>query len=183
MAEVIKPPARYDLTSKTSVFLAGTIDMGKAEDWQKKIEQALAAYDIVILNPRRDDWDASWEQSVDNPEFVEQVTWELSAQEHATYVLFVFGSTDEAAKKAKAPITFLELGHFATQKDCMVCCPDPFYRKGNVEIYCNRYGIPLYEDMDAMLEDFKALLANEGLSSQSGKGEVSEKPTQQKEEG
>jgi hypothetical protein len=181
MAKVIKPPNRFDLTNEYSVFLAGTIDMGQAEDWQKKVEQALADQDICILNPRRDDWDASWEQSIENPEFVEQVTWELSAQEHASFILFVFGSTDEAAKKAKAPITFLELGHFATKKDCMVCCPDPFYRKGNVDIFCKRYGIPLYENMEEMLTDFKALLAAE--VSQSGKGEAVHEKEQQIIEG
>jgi len=160
MATIIKPPKRYDLTGKYSIFLAGTIDMGEAEDWQKEVEKALAEFDVVILNPRRDDWDASWEQSIDNPEFKEQVSWELSAQEHASFVLFVFGSSPEAAKKAKAPITFLELGRFSN-KDCMVCCPDQFYRKGNVDIFCERYGIPLYEDMQKMLTDFKALLVNE----------------------
>jgi hypothetical protein len=181
MSKIIKPPTRYDLTGKYSVFLAGTIDMGEAEDWQKMCEEALVEFDIAILNPRRDDWDSSWEQSIDNPQFNEQVSWELSAQEHANFILFVFGSNDEAAKKAKAPITFLELGKFSN-KDCMVCCPDPFYRKGNVEIFCKRYGIPLYEDMDEMLNDFKALLSMELGVSQSGKGEaVHEKEEQQEE--
>jgi len=68
-------------------------------------------------------------------------------------------------------------------QECNGSCPDLFYRKGNVEIYCKRYGIPLYEDMDSMLEDFKTLLTAELKGSQFGKGEVNEKATKQKEEG
>ena len=55
--------------------------MGKAEDWQTYIGNKMADYDIVICNPRRDSWDSSWEQSIDNPKFKEQVDWEMDALE------------------------------------------------------------------------------------------------------
>ena len=38
MAEIVKAPEPYDLTGKLGVFLAGTIDMGKGENWQPKAE-------------------------------------------------------------------------------------------------------------------------------------------------
>jgi hypothetical protein len=34
---------------------------------------------ILVLNPRREDWDSSWIQSIDNPQFREQVEWEIYA--------------------------------------------------------------------------------------------------------
>lgn len=33
MVQVFKAPEKYDLTGKKSVFLAGSIEMGAAEDW------------------------------------------------------------------------------------------------------------------------------------------------------
>jgi Nucleoside 2-deoxyribosyltransferase like len=52
--------------------------MGKAEQWQERIADALSgAGDLIILNPRRDDWDDSWQQRADDPQFSEQVSWEL----------------------------------------------------------------------------------------------------------
>ena len=61
----IKAPIR---TMKT-VFLAGSIDMGSAVNWQKQVVDALKEENVVVYNPRRDDWDSSWVQSIDNPWF------------------------------------------------------------------------------------------------------------------
>jgi hypothetical protein len=154
MPKIIKPPAKFDGVGDYVVFLAGTIDMGEALDWQKMVEEKLSSFgdELTILNPRRDDWDDSWEQSIDNPQFKEQVTWELDGQKAADLIIFVFAINEEEAKKAKAPITLLELGMFHN-KQAVVCCPQGFYRKGNVDIVCERFGVPVYEDFDAMLED------------------------------
>ncbi|MGL4424391.1 MAG: nucleoside 2-deoxyribosyltransferase domain-containing protein, partial [Gemmataceae bacterium] len=105
MARVLKPPVPLDWHPEEHVvFLAGSIEMGRAEDWQSLVEQALADLPIVILNPRRDAWDASWEQSIQNPLFREQVEWELAGLERATVVGMYF------APSTQAPITLLELG-------------------------------------------------------------------------
>lgn len=56
-----------------SVFLAGSIDQGKAINWQQQITDALQDTSLTILNPRRDDWDSSWEQDISNDQFREQV--------------------------------------------------------------------------------------------------------------
>jgi hypothetical protein len=72
----IKAPSRPALERR--IFLAGSIEMGQAEQWQQRIVDALSgAGDLVILNPRRDDWDDSWQQRADDPQFSEQVSWEL----------------------------------------------------------------------------------------------------------
>ena len=51
--------------------------------------------------------------------------------------------------ETKAPISLLELGAFK-DKECIVCCPEGFYRKGNVDIFCARYGIPLVHDLETL---------------------------------
>ena len=137
MATVLKPPTPLPPTlSQPSVFLAGSIEMGRAELWQDEVAAALRDEPLTILNPRRDDWDASWEQSSANPQFVAQVTWELDAQERAGLIAMYF------APETYAPITLLELGLFAASGKLLVCCPPGYWRKGNVDVVCARYGIP-----------------------------------------
>ena len=137
MATVLKPPTPLPPTlSQPSVFLAGSIEMGRAELWQDAVAAALRDELLIILNPRRDDWDASWEQSSANPQFVAQVTWELDAQERADLIAIYF------APETYAPITLLELGLFAASGKLLVCCPPGYWRKGNVDVVCTRYGIP-----------------------------------------
>lgn len=167
MANIIKPPAKFAKVGSYTIFLAGTIDMGAAADWQKAVEQKLAHFGewLTILNPRRDDWDESWDQSIDCPEFKQQVTWELDGQKAADLILFVFAMDEAGAKEAKAPITLLELGMFHN-KQAVICCPQGFYRKGNVDIVAERFGIPVYEDFETMLEDVETSLAeNESKNS------------------
>ena len=128
-----------------SIFLAGSIEMGKAENWQEKVENKLKNFDLIILNPRRDDWDSSWIQSIDNFKFREQVEWELLAQEKADIIAMYF------CPETKSPITLLELGLFAHMKKMIVCCPDGYWRKGNVDIVCNRYGIEQINNLDGLI--------------------------------
>ena len=129
-----------------SVFLAGSIEMGKAVDWQAQVKEILKDSDWTILNPRRDDWDSSWVQSIENPQFREQVVWELDAQDDADKIFMYF------APETKSPISLLELGLYAGTGKMVVVCPEGFWRKGNVEIVCARYQIPLYEDIKVAAE-------------------------------
>src|SRR3954468_23075688 len=136
MARVVKPPAPLVLdTGAASVFLAGSIEMGTAGDWQRQVELALDDLPVLVLNPRRDEWDATWVQSIDNPAFREQVEWELAGLERAAVVAMYFAPT------TKAPVNILDLGLCARDGRLVVCCPEGFWRRGNVEVVCRRYGI------------------------------------------
>jgi hypothetical protein len=146
---IYKPPmniAKRDRDRK-SVFLAGSIEMGKAEDWQKKLETILGDCGYDILNPRRDDWDSSWTQEFENPQFFQQVTWELNALENADLIIMYF------APDTKSPISLLELGLFAHSGKIRVVCPQGFWRKGNVDIVCQYYNIPVYETFEVLFVD------------------------------
>lgn len=135
----IKAPHKLPKT----IFLAGSIEMGAAERWQDRVVRELADVpNLAILNPRRDDWDDSWIQSIGDPQFKEQVEWEISAQEQADFIVMYF------SPDTKAPITLLEFGLFARSGKLIVCCPEGFWRKGNIEIVCHRFAIPLYEQLN-----------------------------------
>jgi len=134
--KVVKAPNKYYADSKTiTIFLAGSIEMGKAENWQKNLTEMLKKQRGLILNPRRDDWDSSWIQSINNPKFRQQVEWELTAQNDADIIAMYF------CPETKSPITLLELGLFAKSKKLIVCCPEGYWRKGNVDIVCDDYQI------------------------------------------
>jgi hypothetical protein len=71
---------------------------------------------------------------MNNPQFKEQVEWELEGIEKARKVIMYFDPT------TKSPVSLLELGLLASKKDkTIVVCPTGFWRKGNVDIVCNRY--------------------------------------------
>ncbi len=149
---VVKSPSTYDLKEKTSIFLAGTIDNGDSEDWQLSIEQALAPYDVVVLNPRREQWDHTWVQSISNPQFKQQVEWELEGMERADIVFMYF------APGSQSPITLLELGLMAASGKLIVVAPDGFWRKGNIEVVATRFGVAIFKDIDAGLRALEFLL-------------------------
>lgn len=140
MAKIIKAPEELKIEG-ISIFLAGSIEQGKAENWQAVIENSLKDLDITILNPRRESWDSSWIQSINNSQFKEQVEWELLAQE-LTDIIGMYFSPD-----TKSPISLLELGLFAKTGKLIVCCPEGFWRKGNVEVVCRWYGIKLVDTL------------------------------------
>lgn len=148
---IIKPP--YPLSGidhQFSVFLAGSIEMGIAENWQERIERELRGKEnICILNPRRDDWDSSWRQEIGDPQFHEQVNWELNAMERADLIVFYF------SPDTKSPVSMLELGLFARSGKILVCCPEGFWRKGNVDIVCERYNVKQVNDLETIIDYIK----------------------------
>jgi hypothetical protein len=147
MALELKPPLPLEWPAgRRTIFLAGSIAQGAAAQWQSQVVAALAALDVVILNPRRDAWDASWRQHIDNPQFREQVEWELDAQERADVIAMYF------APETQAPVTLLELGLFARSGKMIVCCPDGFWRKGNVDLVCRRLAIPTVTTLSELIE-------------------------------
>ncbi|KAF5334285.1 hypothetical protein D9758_015551 [Tetrapyrgos nigripes] len=153
---VYKPPQAPTYNGK-SVFLAGSIEMGKAEDWQTKLTNALSTrlsssassqpQHLTILNPRRQSWDSSWVQDISNPEFRTQVEWELDAQDNADVIAMFFHP------ETIAPISLLELGLYAASGKMVVCCPEGYHRRGNVQIVCAKYGIKMVGSMEELIEE------------------------------
>lgn len=140
--KIIKPP--HPITDRNlkhpTIFLAGSIEMGVAEDWQSTIEKHLNKEPVTIFNPRRESWDSSWTQDIKNAQFYQQVSWELNALEKSDIIFMYF------APDTKSPISLLELGLFAHSGKMIVCCPEGFWRKGNVDIVCDRYDIPIFSN-------------------------------------
>lgn len=148
--KVFKAPEDfYDLdhAEQTHIFLGGSIEMGKAEKWQDWLTKRLSQYkDIVVLNPRRDDWDSTWEQDpTHGTKFYEQVTWEMEAQECSDIAVYYF------AANTMSPITLLELGAYGEDADTIVYVDPAYERRGNVIMYCERYDISWVEDKEKLV--------------------------------
>ena len=134
--QTFRPSGRY------TIFLAGSIETGRAYDWQNDMIDFLSSYDIDVLNPRRKEWDPSWVQSRDNMQFYEQVQWELYGLGCADLILMYL------LPETISPISLLELGLFAQSGKMVVCCPDGFQRSGNVEIVCEQYRIACLKNVE-----------------------------------
>ena len=134
--------------SLETVFLAGSIDMNMAINWQNYCEEELG--DLYnVLNPRREEWNSEWKQEIENPNFKEQVEWELKGLEEASVIILFFD------KATKSPISLLEFGLYARSGKLMVVCEDGFWRKGNVDIVCNRYGIKQFNSLDEIIQKLR----------------------------
>lgn len=157
MVREIKAPGQVMKNAEPSdlkVFLAGTIDNGDSEDWQDKVKGYLLRQhphltrNIVLYNPRRDEWDAKLEQSFEEPKFYQQVSWEINALKKADFIIM------NILPDSKSPITLLELGLYADSGKLLVCCPKEFYRSGNVQMVCAKYDIPIYDNIDKLISAF-----------------------------
>jgi hypothetical protein len=76
------------------------------------------------------------------------VEWELAGLERADVVVIYL------APGTKSPISLLELGLHAGRNPHKVvaCCPDGFWRKGNVDIVCHRYGVQQVSSLGELVD-------------------------------
>jgi hypothetical protein len=160
---VITPPASIVKNNilTTTIFLAGSIEMGSSQDWQAQVISffkdrepflELRKKELTFFNPRRENWDSSWTQSIESPNFYQQVNWELNSLDKADYIIMHFEPS------TKSPISLLELGLYAKSSKILVSCPPGFWRKGNVDIVCEKFGIPNYDNLDDLLNNLYTLI-------------------------
>lgn len=162
--QVFTPPHPTNNARGHKVFLAGSIEMGKAENWQEKainlidkqeklidsIVRASPKTEYSVFNPRRGDWDKSWMQMLENPQFFQQVTWELDNIKKSDTILFYFDPS------TASPISLMELGYACGAGfKSVVVCPDGFWRKGNVDVMCNKFGIRQEDTLEEAIKNFE----------------------------
>lgn len=133
---------------KTTVFFGGSIEMGNAVDWQQNLKQQIESREsifytpVTIFNPRNEDWDTSIDPTdASNPVLYNQITWELHKQQIADLNVFYF------AANTISPITLMELG-LHKDDNTVVFIDDQYDRKANVQITCDYYDIPWYNEYD-----------------------------------
>lgn len=149
-SKIITPPTpieQYKFDSDYArIFLAGSIEMDKADNWQNWLgEKLIQKPNRLILNPRRPDWDSTWKQSKDDANFSQQVNWELDGLSMADLVVFYFDP------KTIAPISLFETGFCVggfQRTRMIICCPEGYFRKGNIDVVCERFCIPQLSNLE-----------------------------------
>ncbi|KAM3431573.1 hypothetical protein NHJ13734_007229 [Beauveria thailandica] len=135
-SQVIYAPSQESPRGAQSVFFAGTTSKIDSTDWRDTLAALLSAHPITIYNPYRADWDSTWREDIDFAPYREQVEWELDKQEKADTVIVYFHPATQA------PISLLEFGLSApTPGKVIVLCPEGYWKRGNVQIVCQKYGI------------------------------------------
>lgn len=134
--QIIHAPSEEPAQGSKSVFLAGSTSKVDATDWRETLSALISDPRITIYNPNRTDWDSTWREDLDFALYREQVEWELEKQEKADMVVVYFHPATQA------PISLLELGLCArTPGKAVVYCPEGYWKRGNVQIVCRKFGI------------------------------------------
>jgi hypothetical protein len=152
-AIIHKPSARSPIT-RPSIILYGSLEPNPATDWQTSLAASLCDLPVDIINPRCDAWDSTWKEDVSDSRFREQVEWEMDHGKVADVIAFYF------KPGTLTPISLLELGMYAGSGKAVVCCPEGFYKRGNVQIVCQRYNIELLEDLDELKQAVRLKLVD-----------------------
>lgn len=153
---LFRSPARPDgPLSGRSVFLAGSIEMGRAEMWQPRVAERFLSEGYNVFDPRRDEWDAGWEQDpTPGTLFERQVSWELDHIHRADLVFFRFGA------EGPAIVSMLEAGLVIGRGKPVVILADAGYmRRGNLVITARRAGVPIFGTEEEAVSESLRLLA------------------------
>ena len=134
-----------------SVFLAGTIDNGNSLNWQDKviIELINLGVSCEVFNPRREHWNPNPTKE----DMETQIKWEQDHLDSADVIAMVL------LDDSKSPISLLEMGLYAKSKKLIVFCTPKFYRFDNIRLTCEKYHIPLVQDLHPLI------IANKIISS------------------
>jgi hypothetical protein len=131
-----------------TVFLAGS--MGK--DWRGELMKLLGDSVFVFVDPTIEDWENEvGEESLDNPKYVRQVTWEQDGLRNSDVVVFHFDET------SLAPISLFEFGYISG-KDIIVHLDGKYQKDGYIRIVCGKDGIPIansVKELASMLTIFE----------------------------
>ncbi|KAI0708808.1 hypothetical protein C8T65DRAFT_718414 [Cerioporus squamosus] len=141
-ARIYRAPGPIASILGRSIFLSGSVEPGGGERWHLEMIRRLQHLPITIFDPWRDDWDSSWVHRKYDERFATQTRWELENLRRADIIAVYL------APGSEAPVSLLEFGLCAKARKVVVCCPDGFYRKGNVEIVCEDENIPLVDTFD-----------------------------------
>jgi len=124
MTKVITAPEQVEykeIENNVTLFLAGSIESGKASLWQDEIIKQLSVVDnLLIFNPRRPVW-----TDLDQKNLELQIEWELMNLDRSDIIYFYFDPNTQS------PVTLLELGLFH-ERNIIVYCPKEYFRHQNI---------------------------------------------------
>lgn len=150
----IESPEKY-YTGKVSLFLAGGIT--SCPDWQKEMVELLKDLDIVIYNPRRENF------PIEDPNAAyEQIEWEFETLDRVDMILFWF------SRGSLNPIVLFEYGKWLMNtrnkenyKPIFVGIDPEYKRRKDVEIQTQLENIFYASKIVYSLKDLANLIIEE----------------------
>lgn len=144
---IIKPYKNiaYREIGKKSIYLAGSVD---GENWRSFLDKELSNMNYIVFNPLIDKKE-DYVESLTNPQFCQQKLWESTCMAKSDYIVFYFNPN------TKASISLLELGLWVREKPMVVCCPEGYWKKGDVDYVCQSFDIPQVEGLETLLSYFE----------------------------
>jgi hypothetical protein len=140
------PLDQVDIGNRVRLFLGGSIEMGKAPDWQAAFADKIASLPVAAFNPRRMHWNPNWEQDIKDQNLYHQMDWEMTNLDEADLIiLYLHPGTI-------SPVSLLELGRYSQSGRLIVCCPEEYHRRGNVRYICQKDNVPLLDDFDELVK-------------------------------
>lgn len=118
------------------VYLSGAMT---GEDWQSKFTNELDSLRVDVFSPR---YPSS--HTVTPPDGLFE--WEIDHMSIANVIAFNF-IPDEDCSSA-----LIALGMYAKTDRIIVCCPDGFFKKGDIDALCNREDIPQVDSLDLLIK-------------------------------
>lgn len=161
MPRIFTSPENGLASDQKTVFLGGSIEMGKAELWQPRVGQRFVAEGFDVFDPRRKDWNSDWTQDpTPGTPFHQQVTWELDHLERADLVYFFLTGDGPAI------VSMLEIGlMLAAHKNVVLHVAPSYMRRGNIVITAKRHNISVFDNESDAIASAVAIL--KGLNSSS----------------
>lgn len=151
---------------ETSIFLAGSIEMGKANPWHNTVASQIARrtnQPIAFYNPRRtEDFTPDMEQ--------EQIKWEQERLTSCDYIfMHIQGDT-------KSPISLLEFGEFIGTGKLFIDVPKDFYRYNNILLTAEQAGFPNHvsNDLDTNIAKITDQISSDMLEHNQGESQETE---------
>ena len=139
------PPQKkiYSLDyTRHRVYLAGST---KGIDWQRYFINELADLRVDVFNPRSDVVDGLY-------------GWEIEHLNIANVIALYFDPHDTS------PNGLLTLGLFSKTDRLIVCCPEQFYKKDDVDYICQREDIHQVETLDLLVANTIARISPRSAS-------------------
>ncbi len=160
--QVIEAPASLEAFKGSKaikgirVYVAGSIVVDESKkcwiySFIDKLGQHFQNKNLFVFHPMQKDWDSDWGITKADPKFRKQFEWELEAQELADIIVMHF------EHDALAPISLMEFGLNVRPiaigySRLIVHCPEGFWKKGNVDIVCAKYGIKQAKTFDNLVK-------------------------------
>lgn len=144
--------------------------MGNSTDWQtdltekissnvikclaESLDKARKFQRVVVLNPRRRDWDNSWNLDPLDPRLIAQIEWEHSAIE-MSHLVFV-----NILESSQSPISLQEVGLIYDKSKLIIHLPPKYEFQAILEKYAQHHSIVSHSSFDDSVESLLSSLQN-----------------------